>query len=291
MIQSMTGFARAEKSVAGFRVAWQVKSVNHRFLDISLRLPESQAALEPQVRQRLKNALQRGAVECRLQISRENDAEGGFAINQPLLHRLLALEERIMVATGHTDRLPLMRFVDWPGLLAGDGDPPGDETFTTGALAALDEALAALVTVRESEGAGLTQVMAELLNQLLAALDLLDTRRELVRLEVETRMRARLKELDAGPIDEARFSQEMVYFLNRLEIAEEIDRLRFHINEFRTTLARGEAVGRRLDFLCQELHREVNTIASKSQDATITRLGVDMKVAVEKLREQVQNME
>lgn len=289
----MTGFGRAERPLGPFRVAWRLKSVNQRFLDLQLRMPEECAALEPAVRGLLKERLARGSVECRLMVAPESTVAGGLEVDAALLGDLLKVEEELALRGRGHDRgsLTMDRLMTWPGLLRSRAIPE-DEGFQQEVMGVLEEAIADLVASRGREGEALRLVMEGLLEELEGLRGQVMERLPILREAARERLRGRIAEL-AGDVavDEGRLAQEIALILNRGDITEEMERLAIHILESRKVLLSGEPVGRRLDFLCQELHREVNTLGSKSQDALLSHLGVEMKVVVEKLREQTQNLE
>lgn len=291
-LRSMTGFGRAERAVGAFRVAWRLKSVNQRFLDLTLKTPEECAEVEVPARALLKERLARGSVECRLSVQPEASGEGGMEVDELLLTELLRVEERLNTrARGH-DRgaISLDRMVTWPGLLRTRAIPQ-EEGFRHALLEVLAEAVDDLVACRGREGEALGRVMSALLDELEVLRAQVRERLPLVRQALEERLRQRLHELAGELADPARLAQEIALLVNRGDVTEEMDRLAIHIQETRKALLGNEPAGRRLDFLCQELHREVNTLGSKSQDAELSRLGIEMKVNVEKLREQAQNLE
>lgn len=297
MPQSMTGYAKTDGASGELLLSWQFKSVNQRFLDISLRLPDGCGELEMAARNHLKALFNRGRIEGALNVERERSPQDGLEFDPEVVRNLLRAEKRLSRhAKGKRGRLSLDRLLSWPGVLLENRPrtPTGlgnDPKFQHSALVLLEQACARLADSRGNEGRETGVVMTTLLNELETlrqqAAELLPTIRD----ELESRLRARIQEMGGLPVEESRLGQEIAFFFNRLDVAEEMARLQLHIKEMHATLATPEPVGRRLDFLCQELNREVNTLCSKSQDANLTRLGVDMKVVVEKLREQAQNLE
>jgi uncharacterized protein (TIGR00255 family) len=265
-------------------------------LDLSIRLPEGFADMEMVARRQLQAHFIRGRVECTLKM--EPEWEGGnavppsLALNEGLLKAIITLEQGILHRTGHSSRSPLSldRLMTWPGLIQ-EAKVPEDDAFRASLLESLNDTILGLENVRRTEGDALAEVMIRHLEALEERMARVADAIPRVRQEQEQRMKDRVSELEASTIDETRLAQEVAFLLNRMEIAEELDRLRIHWNEMGKVLGKGGAVGKRLDFLCQEMHREVNTIGSKSQDGELSQLGVDMKILVEKMREQVQNIQ
>lgn len=296
VLHSMTGFGTAACTSHGFTLEWQLKSVNHRFLDLSLRMPEGCGALEIQATKRLKAHFQRGRLEATLSVQSHQTEGATMALNEPLLREVLALEG-VLLARSDGERAPLSigTLLSWPGIVKGEesvgGGDRADPSFQEVALTLLDEAAEKLAQMRQTEGESLGQFVREQLDGLgrLAT----DVAQQIPRIQhtMEERLRSRLQVLTDTIVDESRLAQEQIYLLNRLDVSEELDRLRIHLGEIDRVLNQDHPVGRRLDFLCQELNREANTLCSKSQDGELTLLGVELKVGIEKLREQIQNLE
>ncbi len=291
----MTGYARREGMAGEWRIAWRVKSVNHRFLDPVVRLPEGCLSLELAATRQLKERLERGHVECVLSAHAEGAQAHRLELDESLVDALLLLERRLARRKGGKGRgrLSADRLLAWPGVArerrlgATLEEGPGREA----ALALLDETLSDLIRARAVEGEQLAGVMARLLENLRERVEEVARDAPRVREALEHRLRERVAKYAGGVDGAERLAQELAFLLNRQEIAEEIDRMRVHMREMNLTLDGAGAAGRRLDFLCQELAREANTLCSKAQDAEISRLGVEIKVLVEQLREQAQNLE
>jgi uncharacterized protein (TIGR00255 family) len=297
MLHSMTGFGSSSRPSHGFSVTWQLKSVNHRFLDLAFRLPDGYGELEILAAKRLKAIFSRGRIECTLSLKSQPGSGSELKLDSQLLKSLLSLEAEI-VSSAPEDRanLSVANIITWSGMIREQSRPQindleADKPFSVVALDILHEAANSLADMRQSEGEALELVIRSLLEELTLLVERVVTNLPRVVQALEKRLDDRLKELTATVIDDGRLAQERLYFINRLDISEELDRLKIHLNELSTVLSLTEPVGRRLDFLCQELSREANTLCSKAQDGEITKIGVDMKVAVEKLREQVQNLE
>ncbi|MBF0177651.1 MAG: YicC family protein [Magnetococcales bacterium] len=292
----MTGFSRLESSEGDVEIVWQLKSVNHRYLEIHFRLPDGLGDLEGMARKRLQAFFSRGHLDCSLALRRGNGTGGTMVLDEALLEELLSMEGRLRTRLdGRGAGLSLGKLLSWPGVVRQAQGSGWSEPVTPALLEILllhlEKAARELEATRRREGELLTELLQKQLSDLAVLVEQVENRLPTVRSELECRLRQRLAELGETGADPVRLSQEIVFYLHRMDVAEELDRLKVHIREMKAILEQGGPVGRRLDFLCQELHREANTLGSKSQDGQLTRLGVDMKVAIEKLREQIQNLE
>ncbi|MBF0625598.1 MAG: YicC family protein [Magnetococcales bacterium] len=293
----MTGFARLGTQWRETSIVWTLRSVNHRYFECQMRLPDGMGDLEIQARNLLKKRFERGHVECVLNLTGAEGEGGGLELDSTLLRSLLTMERRLGRAAGRhpRDRLSLAQLMTWPGLIrarqTGRLTSLTDGPLGQAILVALDETARSLQSSREREGRELAGVVRELLATLTGLVGQVAQRLPQLRQDLERRLRDRLAELAVLVVDESRISQEIAFNINRMDVAEELDRLQVHIREMAGVLDQAGPVGRRLDFLCQELNREANTLCSKSQDVTLSRLGVELKVTVEKLREQVQNLQ
>jgi uncharacterized protein (TIGR00255 family) len=288
MIRSMTAFARQEAGTGQGTLAWEIRSVNHRYLETSLRLPEELRAAEPAVRARIGACLGRGKVDavCRYRPSAATAVP--VELDMDNLARLLAACETINARLQRPSPLNPVELLRWPGVVREQ--EPDPRPLLEAALDLLERTLEDLVAAREKEG----EKISALLEQRCAAMEALVTRtRGLlpdIAVAVRARLEARLAELDT-PADPGRLEQELVFLAQKMDVDEELDRLSAHLEEVRDVLQRDEPVGRRLDFLMQELNREANTLGSKSAAAETTRICVELKVLIEQMREQVQNTE
>ncbi|HEU0225449.1 MAG TPA: YicC/YloC family endoribonuclease [Steroidobacteraceae bacterium] len=284
----MTGFARAERTTAAGLLAWEIRGVNHRYLEVSLRLPEELRVFEAGFRRAIGAAVRRGKVDAALWLRPGIASARELQVDEALLDRVMeqaqAIERRLGAA-GRIDAIDLLR---WPGVVREPERDPGP--LAQAAEALLGEALTAFVASRAAEG----ERIAEMLRSRAAAVRRI-TDAVAARLpEVQSRIRARLRERLAALGAEGnpeRLEQEIAILVQKMDVAEELDRLGSHVTELETTLAADDAVGRKLDFLMQEFNREANTLSSKSQDIETTRSAMELKVLVEQMREQVQNVE
>jgi len=288
MTFSMTGFSRIEASGEWGRLTWELRSVNHRYLDLTFKLPDDLRLLESELRALAVGKMGRGKVECGLRFVREaGSADAGLQIDE---RRLQVLRDAMDTVSSHfptsvPDPLQILQF---PGVLQQSS--VSSEALHAAVLKAFDEAINALSEARRSEGKRLADFVEVRLELLLDRCEEMRQRYPLVRDTWVDRLKARAAELQVE-LEPGRIEQELVIALQRLDIDEELSRLASHIAEVRKALKQREPVGRRLDFLMQELNREANTLSSKSQDSEMTRSAVDMKVAIEQMREQVQNIE
>lgn len=288
MIRSMTGFARRERQGPWGTLVCELRTVNHRYLETSLRLPEELKALDNEVRQAITAALRRGKVDANLYLKSAAGTQRSLELDSHLLDELVARVEQVRGQLKYPAPVSPIDVLRWPGVVR---EAEVDiKPVLTAALEVVQEALHELNETRLREG----QRMRELL---LARCSTMRTQVVAVRArlpEVSRRMRERIVErisqLGTTP-DPERLEQELVLYAHKMDVDEELDRLGAHLEEVTLVLSSAEPAGRRLDFLMQELNREANTLSSKSQDSETTRAAVDMKVAIEQMREQVQNVE
>ena len=288
MAYSMTGFASAQALVAPFRLVWELRSVNHRFLEIAVRLPADLRSLEPACRARVDRALTRGKVDCTLTVSRDPDSRDSAELQEDVILGLSSLQTRARRHFPEARSLTVGELLRWPGAVEEPGYESAD--LQSAVDETLGRALASLVEARQREGQRLAEMLLERCRRVTAIIA--DIRPRLG--QAEERYRGRLMqrlERFSVDADRERLEQEMVQLAQRLDIAEEIDRLGSHVSEMESVLSHDQPMGRRLDFLLQELNREANTLGSKSQDTDLTRNAVELKVLIEQMREQVQNLE
>ena len=286
MIRSMTAYAIAERATDGGTLACEVRAVNHRFLELGLRLPEELRVLEPALRERISARIARGKLDFSLRL-RSPEGEGAIRVNQELVTQLAVVAKEL---DAHFPQLRA-EFVDllqYPGVLQSKSVDA--EALQAHAMALLDTLLDQFIAGREREGEKLAAAISERVDAIAARATEV---RELIpdiRAGQRQKMDARLADL-AQPVDSGRMEQELVLWLQKLDVDEELDRLDSHVKEIRRVLKQSEPVGRRLDFLLQEFNREANTLGSKSVDVRTTNLAVELKVLIDQIRDQVQNIE
>ena len=287
MIHSMTAFARTEAHHAGTTLVWEIRSVNQRYLDLHPRLPEALKSIENDVRELCRQQLNRGKVELTLRLHQPQQ-EQHMAVNQPLLEQLNQALAVLQNQVQNPAPINLTELLQYPGLL--EQEEADYSQLTAPALTALKQALQELRQARAREG----EALAGFIQQRLTAMDeqiaIVEQALPQILAAQQQRLRERIAEVVEN-IDQDRLEQELVTLANRMDVAEEIDRLKAHQQEAQRILNEGGAVGRRLDFLMQEFNREANTLASKSIDTRTTNAAVELKVLIEQMREQVQNIE
>jgi uncharacterized protein (TIGR00255 family) len=284
----MTAFGRSQTASGADLLVWELRSVNHRYLDIHPRLPEGFRELEPTVREQVRGRIARGKVDVTLRRLEGQGGSGSLDLDEERAAAVVALGNRVSREHGTPGGLTTGEVLQWPGVVV-EGGGGADEALEQ-ARSALGEALDELMAAREREGAALAQAIEERLQGVADQVTVIRERLPEVRENYRQRLRERLQEL-AGSVDPERLEQELVLFAQRIDVDEELDRLDTHVAAVRESLQQGGAVGRRLDFLMQELNREANTIGSKSADGTVSQAAVDLKVLIEQMREQVQNIE
>jgi uncharacterized protein (TIGR00255 family) len=284
----MTGFASAEARVGSFRLVWEIRSVNHRFLELGFRLPEELRAVEPDCRDLVAAAVKRGKVDCMLKVVAADRAEGPRQAAPAALTALRALEDQVRAVFPSAEPLTTHEVLRWPGVL----EEPAQRVEELGepVKKCLTTALRSLGEARSREGARIVEMLAKRNSGITAFIALVTPQLEGLKMRYRDRLRERLEKLDVRA-DPDRIEQELALVAQRADVAEEIDRLASHVAEVAAILVRDEPIGRRLDFVIQELNREANTFASKVQEEALTRAAVELKVLIEQMREQVQNLE
>lgn len=291
-MRSMTGFGRAEAEQDGRKVTLELKTVNHRFLDLNIRIPRALGFAEETVRKGIKEKLSRGHVDVFVSYSAVSSDAKTAKADIGLMRSYLHAAQQAAKEVGITDDLALSHLIRIPDVIMIEEAPEDEDRLTRIVRDALALALTSLEQMRLREGEELKNNLLFCLNELESIVATIDGRKGLVATEYAERLRQRLSELLAGSdIDETRFNTEIAMLADRSDISEEIVRLITHIGQFRQAAGEEGAVGRKLDFMVQEMNRELNTIGSKSGDMTITNAVIAGKSVVEKIREQVQNIE
>jgi uncharacterized protein (TIGR00255 family) len=288
MTKSMTAFARESRQGDEEELTWELRSVNHRFLEAFVRLPEELRSLESAVRERLAARLGRGKLDCTLRYAPTSGGAGRLCINRRYLEQILAAGAEVASMVGRAGEPDPFDLLRWPGVLQEEERDLG--ALGQRALGLLDTALATLIATREREGERLAEMIRDRCQRLAVSVTEVSARMPQVMAEVRQRILGRLEEVRTE-LDPNRLEQELALLAQRLDVDEEMDRMQSHVREVLSVLESREPVGRRLDFLMQELNREANTLGSKSSDVQVTRLAVEMKVLIEQMREQVQNIE
>ena len=293
MIQSMTGYAAGTRDLGSAILSIELKSVNSRYLDLGFRMGEDLRSLEMPIRELLSARIARGKVECRAYLQTQNTAAqksepGQAAPNAAVISRLVQLQAGVLTALPDAQPLSVHEVLRWPGVLADDTIPA--DTLQAASLSLLNSLLEEFTATRLREGDKLATVLRDISTKMRAwvaqALPLMPQ----AVADYQERLATKLREAVAN-LDEDRIRQEVGVFAAKVDVAEELARLNTHLDELERVLKKGGAVGKRLDFLMQELNREANTLASKSVSAEITVIALDLKLAIEQMREQVQNLE
>ncbi|MDF2179695.1 YicC family protein [Aliiglaciecola sp. CAU 1673] len=287
MIYSMTAFARREHKADWGNAVWEIRSVNQRYLETYFRLPEQFRGMEPVLREKFRQQLQRGKVECSLRFTANDAAVGKVTLNEKLAKQLMEAADWVQ-SHGQSSGVNPFDVLRWPGVMsAEEADMDAIQAQT---LQAFDQCISDLITARANEG----ETLKTLLNQRMDAIEVEvgKVREQMPTVMEWQRERIAIRFADAKvELEPGRLEQEMIMLAQRLDVAEELDRLDSHVAETRKILKKGGAVGRRLDFMMQEFNRESNTLASKSINAEITQSAVELKVLIEQMREQIQNIE
>ena len=288
MISSMTGYASATRETPMGNIAVELKTVNHRYLEFQTRMPEELRPLEPALREAVGARLSRGKVDCRISLTAGAGAVRAMAPDAEALAALHSASEKVLERFPQARALSVSEVLHWPGVLADATLSP--EKMREEVMALLERAIHDLDQTRAREGEKLAAVLRERLDSMsVLAKEAQPLMPAAVR-AFQDKLAAKLAEAGAASSDE-RLHQEVVLYAARIDVDEELSRLITHISEFRRVLDKGGQVGKRLDFLCQELNREANTLGSKSVANEVTRISVELKVLVEQMREQVQNIE
>ena len=288
MTKSMTAFARTQSTNDSGSLTWEVRTVNSRYLDVHMRLPEDFRACEVRYRETISKQLTRGKVECNLRFNPDVVTENSIDLNKEYAKKIVDLCQEINNFSHGNSAINPIEVLSWPGVVR---DSELDlKPLHMASEKLLNEALAQLITNRESEGERLQEMVSQRCDAI--AQIVITTRKNMPEIQqrYKDKLLLKLDELKTD-VDQSRLEQELVYMAQKLDVEEELDRIDSHLHEISEVLTRKEAVGRRLDFLMQELNREANTLGSKSVDISSTQSSVDLKVLIEQMREQIQNIE
>ena len=284
----MTGFARQSAESSAGTLTWELRSVNHRYLDVQFRLPDELRPQEQVFKQQVSAMLKRGKVECVLNLRRAFDQQAEMKLNADLLQLIATRVTEIRQTLPESSAPNPIDILRWPGVVSEtevDAEPLQEE-----AAALLDQALQAMAQMRASEGGRIAAMLESRCVDIATLSASVRQRMPDVLAGAHAKQRERIERIDVEA-DPARLEVELALIAQKLDVDEELDRLDSHLVEIRQALASGEPVGRRLDFLMQELNREANTLGSKSADADTTKAAVELKVLIEQMREQIQNIE
>jgi uncharacterized protein (TIGR00255 family) len=288
MILSMTGFAAVGAELPGVSLTVELRSVNHRYLDLSIRLPDELRGQESALRERISAELRRGKVECRISLARNAPGSASLAVSAERVEQVARAAADVERHAPGAAPLTIAEILRWPGVLAEPTLAP--DTLAKIVHEQVGRALAELAASRAREGAKIAAALEERCAAIEAQVARVAPRIPALHAAYLDKLGARLREAGIDP-DQERLKQELAFFATKIDVAEEVERLATHVAEVRRVLAAGGSAGKRLDFLMQELHREANTLGSKSVDAELSQASLELKVLIEQMREQVQNVE
>lgn len=289
MIHSMTAFARRQAETDGLLLTWELRSVNHRFLEAQFRLPDTLRSIEHPLREILRKQIKRGKVDCTLRLEQQS-GQHEIVLNRPVLLQILTALEQIREEVPELGSPNPMDLLSWPGVLGTSASIDSNEAATAAIHELFEETLTDLIAHRQREGAQLERTISQRLDEIDHIVRDIKLLVSSLSEQLLSKLKARVAEL-AGQVDAQRLEQEVVLLAQRADVTEELDRLTIHVAEARTNLLSPGPQGRRLDFIAQELNREANTLGSKSAVAETSQKAVDLKVIIEQIREQVQNVE
>jgi uncharacterized protein (TIGR00255 family) len=287
MVFSMTAFARAGSECPQGRFTWEIRSVNSRYLELHFRLPDAFRDLEPALRERLKKSLNRGKVECALRFQ-PLQGENRLSVNHELVHELNRAADEVHAIIGPGNAMNVLEVLAWPGVISS-AETDG-KALQQAALQAFDDCLHSARDAREREGEELATLIRQRLEKMQQIVAAVSAAMPQALAAQRQQLEDKIADLNIT-LDSSRLETEMVLLAQKADVAEELDRLNTHIQEVGRILSQDEPIGRRLDFMMQELNREANTLSSKSLTTSITQAAVDLKVLIEQMREQVQNIE
>ena len=288
MTASMTAYGRTEESSETGHITWEIRSVNHRYLEVNIRLPEDLRILETKVREHISSKLKRGKVDCSLRYDASEIAGNGLSIDTNLANNLIKSAESIQASITNPAELSAMDFLRWPGVI--NRDTFSAESLSASLLEQLDMTLEHVVGTRLREGKKLQAMILERCDIIASLLHRFREKLPDIQQMLRDRLSDKSQELSIE-LDKDRLEQEILLLVQKSDVAEELDRLEAHLGEVRQVVQKNEPVGRRLDFLMQEMNREANTLGSKAANLDYTNTSVDLKVLIEQMREQIQNIE
>ena len=292
MIRSMTGYGRAVQTIDGREITVELRSVNNRYLDCTVKLPRMFSFAEDSVKNRVKAAVSRGKVDVYIGVNAVQTADVQVAVNRPVLESYLAALRQIETEYGVRDDVTVMSLARLPDVFSVEKTQEDEQKLTQDILSVAEEAISRYNARRETEGAALEADLRGRAATILERVALVEQRSPATVAEYRERLRQKMQEvLQNTAIDEGRILQEAAIYADRIAVDEETVRLRSHLAQLGDMLTKGGAIGRKLDFLLQELNRETNTIGSKCNDLELSNIVVDMKAELEKIREQTQNIE
>ncbi len=288
MTASMTAFARQEQTTQWGAIVWEIRSVNHRYLETHFRLPENLRDLEPALREKLRESFARGKLEISLNFRPDTEKSQNFCVNTELVEQLSKALTEVQNTLGQSSNPNPIELLKWPGVLqTAEVDYPQVKSI---ALTLFQQAVEQLQSMRKQEGDALKQIIEQRLSRVNEITAEIRTHLPNIMALQKQKLQRRIDDAKAE-LEPGRLEQELVLLLQKADVDEELDRLLTHVTEVTRTLNQDNAIGRRLDFLMQELNREANTLSSKAIDTDVTQTAVELKVLIEQMREQIQNIE
>jgi uncharacterized protein (TIGR00255 family) len=288
MVYSMTGFAAREAGIDGGTLLLELRAVNHRYLELHMRMDDALRRFEPAVREAIAARLARGKVECRISLATPASAAVKAELHPDVLEQLAHLSQAVLQQFPQSQPLSVADILRWPGVLATE--QVSDDALSANLLALLDQALQDLADSRAREGEKLKALILERVARMEAQVAIVRPLLPALLQAYQDKLAARLREAMQA-VDDERIRQELTLFAQKIDVDEELGRLTTHLQEVRRILGAGGAVGKRLDFLMQELNREANTLGSKSVSTETSQVSMELKVLIEQMREQIQNLE
>lgn len=290
MIRSMTGFGRCKMSVNEYDINIDIRSVNHRYLDLNIKLPKYYAFLEEKIREKVSKVITRGKIEVSVYIKLINSDEKQIVLNEPLCDNYIAVLNALKEKLGTEDKIDIRLMSRFNDIFELEYKEADEEAVSESVLSVLDSCLEDFILMREREGQRIKQDLAERLSKVQNLGNVVEERAPKIVEEYREKLLVRLNEV-LNNVDEQRVLQEAAIYADKITTAEETVRLSSHIKEFKNLISDGNAVGKKLDFIVQEMNREVNTIGSKSNDFETAKIVVELKSEIENIREQIQNIE
>ena len=292
MIRSMTGYGRAQATIGGMEIVIEIKSVNHRYFEFSSRFPRAFGFLEEKLKSFVSSKVQRGKIDCYVTINVLESTGSNIIVNHPLAESYIKALEELSLTYNIKNEINAATVAKYPDILLVSKSEADEDEVWQAVVSVLDTAVQAFIVMRENEGARLKQDIIDRSNMIIDTVEIIETRAPETVKAYRQKIEAKMKDLLGDfQVDEQRLLTETAIFADKIAVDEETVRLKSHIKELQNMLDGKEAIGRKLDFLVQEINRETNTIGSKIQDISIVRMVVDIKSEIEKMREQIQNIE
>ena len=288
MIHSMTAYGRTEDKKNDNSIACEIRTINHRYLEISIRMPEELRSLEQKIRENISRKLKRGKIDCNISIDKNTSKNDPLLINQDVLKKVIDAAENTRINLSNPSALSALDLIQWPGVLEKDSLEP--TKINKSILKLLGQTLDVVIDTRKREGEKIKKMLVQRCSKIKKIVSNTQKKIPMIQKKLREKLKKRAKEL-VNELDNDRLEQELLFISQKMDIAEEIDRLLAHTEEVERVLDQSGPIGRRLDFLMQEMNRESNTLGSKSNHLHTSNASVELKVLIEQMREQIQNIE